>query len=127
MNLRAPVEVGDWTIGPLDVFEGPWLNPDFEKRSREFLSKFQDADGRPIANPTLVWRGETGADGVAPSDAQDRGLQLALHLGLLDTNLPWREDLGGNSVATSDNSELFAWPLDVATGSIGTVRGGIVR
>jgi hypothetical protein len=45
----------------------------------------------------------------------------------LDTNPPWQADLDGNWIATSDNSELFAWPIDVDSGGIATQRGAIVR
>jgi len=91
------------------------------------LARLQDADGQPIRNATILGRAAAGANGERPEAREVEALQLALHIGLLDTNPPWQADLDGNWIATSDNSELFIWPIDVEGGGVATQRGAIVR
>jgi hypothetical protein len=127
LDLREPCEVANWTVNPLMTFTGPWRNDQFEARCRQLLAKLQDADGQPIKNPCILGLGSSGSNGKRPEARELEALQLALHIGLLDTNPPWQADLDGNWIATSDNSELFAWPIDVDSGGIATQRGAIVR
>lgn len=127
LDLRERQSIGDWDVTPLKEYSGPWRDDAFEKRAREFLAKFQNADGRPIENPSLITSRTTGADGSLPDAKEVQALQLALHIGLLDTNPAWAPGLDGNWIATSDNSDLFVWPLDVEGGGVATQRGAIVK
>jgi hypothetical protein len=127
LDLREGQSVGDWDVTPIATYSGRWRDNAFEKRARQFLARFQNPDGRPITNPSLVTNKATGADGALPGSLEVEALQLALHLGLLDTNPAWAPGLDGNWIATSDNSELFIWPLDVDGGGVATQRGAIVK
>jgi hypothetical protein len=127
LNLREPCEIGNWTLSPLPMFSGPWISSEFEARCRQLLSNFQDADGQPITTPCIVANRASGADGERVEPRELEALQLGIHIGLLDTNPSWQADLDGNWIATSDNSELFVWPIDIGSGAVATQRGAIVR
>src|ERR1035437_9812749 len=58
------------------------------------------------------------------------GLQLALHFTVLHANPPWSEGTRGNAgwtTATSDNSTLHYWPVDVDEERVTLSSGVMVR
>jgi hypothetical protein len=132
LPLQKPVEFGGWWLGSPELFQGPWLRPSFEDAARKFLTRFRDAIGKPLGNPSILARIDTGADGVLPNEMVRDALQAVLHFCTLDAN-PAREEATGMSswgswqMATSDNSELFLWPLDDVGGQFAVQRGSLVR
>jgi hypothetical protein len=96
--------------------------------SRAFLVAFRDHYGQPLPHPSLLVRTEGGADGRALSRTEAVAVQRAVDLVVLDGNPPWHPD-GGNeglAVATSDNTELFVWPIDLGEGWVAIRRGVMV-
>jgi hypothetical protein len=41
LPLRTPIEFGEWWLGPLGDFHGPWLSGIFEARALQFLGAFR--------------------------------------------------------------------------------------
>ena len=83
-----------------------------------------------MANPTIIATVENGADGSWPVEHEMRALQTALDFAVLDGNPPWSEEnriIAGRSTATSDNSQIHFWPVDVDNGRISQSSGHMVR
>jgi hypothetical protein len=74
-----------------------------------------------------VTRSETGADGELPSEDERIALQYALHFATIDGNADQASDNAGWFTATTNNSELFIWPIDTQNGYIAIARGLLVR
>jgi hypothetical protein len=106
-------------------FKGPWA-PDLEPVAKQFLRGFRDASGNRIADPTLIAHATRGVDGAMPRRAEWRALQQALDFAVLNSN-PYVVRGDGSAVATSDNSEIFVWPIDVASRRLATRYGLLVR
>jgi hypothetical protein len=122
LPLRHAVEVAEWWIGPIAIFPGPWADPRAEAMTRGLAAAFQDARGQPLAAPTLV----------VPQGDQDPplaavfALQKALDLTVLDGNPPFdAPHNSGWTTATSDNSLLIVWPIDLASGGL-TLSAGLM-
>jgi hypothetical protein len=126
LPLTRPLRFDGWCVLPASQYTGPWLSPEFESLATTFLSSFQDANGVRIAKPALVVRESTGADGVLPSHDEILALQLALHFATIDGNADQRSDNAGWFTATTNNSELFIWPIDIGGGQIAITRGLLV-
>jgi hypothetical protein len=128
LRLDKAVEFGGWWLGPAARFARPWLRPSFEKSARTFLTCCMDPSGKPLTNPSILARDVSGADGELPPEAMRDALQAAIHFATIDANPAWS---GANATsswdtwrtATSDNSELFFWPLE-DEGRWFTVRRG---
>lgn len=103
-----------------------WIDRDFERTAKAFLARLRDAEGRPIAAPSLVAEKTKGLTGLLPGEHQFDAMQLAIHFGVLDANPSWKPDADGWWVATSDNSEIWAQPIDVKSGRIALSRGSVV-
>lgn len=109
----------------MSEFTGPWASG-LEPVARQFLGAFHDSSGRRIADPTLIVHSVRGVDGKAPNRTTWRALQLALDFAVINSN-PNISSGDGSSVSTSDNSEIFVWPIDIAKGRLATRHGLLVR
>ena len=130
LPLEHAVTVDGWWIGPLRDFAGPWRNPRFEELVRLLAAAYRTHQGDPIGNPALVASAEKGADGAWIDDTERRALQLALDFTVLNGNPHLHTEAAryaGRKVATSDNSQLHFWPVDMETGSIAHGAGLMVR
>jgi hypothetical protein len=130
LPLREPVEAGEWWIGPLAEFKGHWHGQGFEDLARKLIASFQDARGRTIENPALVAHRQRGADGTWAGVQGLRTLQVALDFAVLDENPNWDEDdesRQGWLTATSDNSRLIVWSIDLEGGRIALSDGAMVQ
>lgn len=127
LPLRRRTSFAQWMIAPLAEHEGVWRDSDFEKQAKAFLAKFQDARGKPIKNPALVGNVKTGIDGVFPGEREFEALQLGLHFATLETNPAWEPEADGSFAVTTDNSDLWAQPIDVQGGYVTIQRGLVVR
>lgn len=114
-------------IGPLEEHEGAWRDAEFEGQAKAFLGKFQDVNGSPIKNPALIGNSKTGIDGLFPGESEFEALQLALHFAALDANPAWEPEADGSFTVTTDNSDLWAQPIDVGEGYVAIQRGLAVR
>jgi len=129
LPLRQSVTAGGWWIGPLRVFPGPWRDDRFERLSRMLIADYTTYAGEPVPNPTLIAACEHGADGVWPDQKELRALQLALDFTVIDGNPPWSEEssvYGGWHTATTENSQLHFWPVDLDQGRIARSAGVMV-
>lgn len=128
LPLTAPVEAGPWWVGPLSAYEGSWLSDRFQEVARRLIGSHVAARNQPIQNPTIVASRASGVDGRWPELREMDGLQLALHFTVLHANPPWSEDTRdsvGWTTATSDNSTLHYWPVDVDEERV-TLGGGLM-
>lgn len=126
LPLDRAYALGEWSLMPLSKFDGQWASADFEHLSKTFIGKFDDPREKPLAEPSLVVRAGV-ADGALPADAQIRALQEAIHLVTIDANPAWSPNSDAWTSVTSDNSELFIWPIDLARRSVALERGLLVR
>src|SRR5205823_7620709 len=108
LPLRQAVVAGEWWIGPITEFAGPWRDDRFKQLAAAFISSFQDARGQALANPALIAHEDRGADGVWPDEDKFAHLQLALDFAVLDNNPPWTSESTSHGwlTATSDNARL---------------------
>jgi len=130
LPLTEPVTAGGWWIGPLSAFPGPWLNERFEGLARRLIADYTTQQGEPVPNPALVVSAERGADGTRPGNREWRALQLALDLTVLDGNPPLNGDArryAGWTVATTDNSQIHLWPVDLEHGAVARSAGFMVE
>ena len=124
------IEFGDWTLGSLRAFEDRWTNPRFKSQSEKFLSKFKKPQGdEPIRNPTLLCRKGKELDGEKPSDEELRALELSLAFGFLDANPEQGPDDQQEAwgMVTTENAELFLWPIDLEHGYVSLKTGYLVQ
>jgi hypothetical protein len=126
LPLKKTYQFGGWDLGPVASFPSPWKNAALEAPAKSFMEKFRDADGRPLKNPAIVVRADTGIDGAFPGESDVSALQLALWFGVLDANPPWTAESDGWWVSTSDNADLWAQPIDVTDSRIAIGRGSLV-
>ena len=130
LPMEEPIEFGDWELGPLAEFEERWADPDFKTQAKAFLAKFVDDAGKPIKRPSLLCRRQGLIDGTSPSTQESEALTAAIAFAFLDTNprrrtsLPWQPSW---SVVTTDNTEPFFWPIDLASGDVVVTTGIMVR
>jgi hypothetical protein len=129
LPLLRPVTFAGWWLGPVGALPGPWHSPRFEELTHGLLAGLRDHLGRPVATPGILARAEEGANGRLPNRATRLALQRAIDLAVLDGNEPWQPEPSnqGFTTATSDNSELFVWPLDLDGGRVTTTRGALVQ
>lgn len=109
----------------MSQFKGPWATG-LEPVARQFLRGFRDASGNRITDPTLIAHATRGVDGRMPRRAEWRALQQAIDFAVLNSN-PYVVRGDGSAVSTSDNSEVFVWPIDVASRRLATRYGLLVR
>ena len=124
LPMEEPIEFGDWELGPLAEFEERWADPDFKTQAKAFLAKFVDGAGKPIKRPSLLCRRQGLIDGTSPSPQEIEALTAAIAFAFLDTN-PRRHPSW--CVVTTDNTEPFFWPIDLASGDVIVTTGIMVR
>lgn len=127
--MARVLRFSEWELGPLESFEGRWADPKFEAQSKAFLRKFVDPIAERIASPSLLCRRDLQIDGQRPSDEEIGALQEAIAFAFLDENPRSRP---GNrheawKVITTDNAELYVWPIDIDTGHVTVTSGFMVR
>lgn len=127
LPLKKPAQFAGWTVSPVTAAEGRWSDRAFEQRAKQFISKFRDANRKPLENPSLAFRTEAGVDGVLPTDRELDALQLAVTFSLLDANPEYQPDADGHWVSTADIGDVWAQPIDIAKGYVALGRGLLVR
>ena len=127
LSLRQPVTFGTWWLGPVEMYEGPWLSGRFERLARKLIAAHLDASGQPLPNVALLAERERGVGHVEPTRSLFDSLQDALNLAVLTQNDAWSPDSQGWHTATTDNAELAFWPIDLTEGRIALNRGLLVR
>lgn len=126
LPVQRSYVLGPWRVVPASGYTGPWLSKQFEDRSHAFLKAFRDANGKPFKDVYLLVHGTRGADGKRPTRPAINAIQSAMNFAVLDRNPAPGSDNAGWGTATTDNSELFIWPIDVAEGRVSLGRGSIV-
>jgi hypothetical protein len=129
LELSEPIDFAGWRIGPVSAFETAWPDQRFKERSITFLKHFTDANGNAIEKPSLVGRNPGGIDGQAPQNKEIEALELALDFAFIDGNPRFKEGVNdqGWRLITTDNTELFIWPIDLETGHVTVSTGSIIR
>ena len=125
-----PVEFGDWVLGSLRSFEDWWTDPKFKSQATIFLSKFTRPPGNePIENPALLCRKGRKLDGEMPSEDELKALELALAFGFLDANPKRQRNVMQEAwgTVTTDNVELYLWPIDLEQGGVDLSTGFLVQ
>lgn len=128
--LRSSIEAGPWWIGPLEEYSGQWRDSRFEDVARRMIASHVAARGQPIGNPALIASLESGVDGSWPEGREMEALQLALHFTVLHRNPIWTAETGnqrGWQTATSDNSTIHFWPVDVDGEGVALRAGFMVQ
>ena len=126
--MDQPVEFADWEQGPLRSFEDRWAEPKFKAQAIAFLCKFFGTHNKPIDNPALLCRKGKQLDGQQPSQNEMRALELSLAFAFVDCNprtLPANQDERW-AMVTTDNAELYLWPIDLKQGRVTTNTGYMV-
>jgi hypothetical protein len=98
----------------------------FEELSKRFIRSFRDRAGASIKSSAIVAHKTDGIDGERLSAEEVRGMQCALDFAFLD--LCPKDQHTENamlSLLTSDNTELFQWPMDLADGYVSFRYGGV--
>lgn len=127
LPIKGSYNMGPWYLAPLKSYTGPWLNADFERQSKTFMASFRDASGKPLDNMYVLSHGARGMDGRLPTGPQRVAIQCAVDFAILDNNPAHDSDNAGLGTATTDNTELFIWPIDVAGGRVTLSRGSMVQ
>lgn len=129
LPMSAPVAFGDWELGPANMFEGRWAVPEFKHQAEAFLGKFVDGARESLKSPTLLCPRGRQIDGVLPPREEIEALQAAITFAFLDQNPRLTPASRNDSwrVLTTDNTELFFWPVDVEGGHVTVTSGLMVR
>ena len=118
LPMKKAVEFGEWWLGPLRAYEGPWAIEGFEARVRQFLGGFTTPSGGCVENPSLLARVGSGVDGQPPTAAEHRALHQAVSFATINSNPWWTPGAQSWNVATADNADLWVQPLDLAVGCL---------
>jgi hypothetical protein len=113
LSPRAPVVFGDWWLGPIAQYEGPWLTPDLALATKRFLEGFVDVEGEQIVNPAVLASTTAGVTGEPLTLAEQQAIELTIGFAAIDQN-PFRTPENqhfGWAVATADNADLWMQPL----------------
>lgn len=126
LPITGSYELGPWQIGRLNSYSGPWASPEFETLSKIFLGSFRNTHGDALSNPGLLSHRNSGMAGKLPTKPQRLAIQRSVDFAVLDRNPRPDSDNAGWLTATTDNSELFIWPIDTIGQHIALGRGAIV-
>jgi len=126
LPLKGSYALGHWQIVPASTYSGPWASTPFEELSRTFLGAFRDATEQPFREAHLLVHESRGADGKLPRPATITAIQSAVNFATLDSHPDPNSDNAGWGTPTTDNSEVFIWPIDVVDGRVSLGRGSIV-
>ena len=124
-----PILFSDWELGPLQSFEGRWADAQFKSQATTFLSKFtKPSSSEQIKNPALLCRKGRALDGQKPSAEEYRALEHALAFAFLDSNPKQRSAAPqeGWGMVTTDNMEVYLWPIDIEQGHVTLNNGHLV-
>jgi hypothetical protein len=126
LPLEKTVTLGDWVVGvpPADV---TWRTPRFRELADTLLSSFREMKFKDGA---MLWHRERGFDGSRPSDAEINAIRAAVGFAAFDANdrlFGHRGVNPGDSLATTENTELFVQPIDEASEGITHLREGFLR
>ena len=79
-------------------------------------------------NPILICRKGRELDGQEPSGEELRALELALSFAFLDCNPReyTEHEQSGWGIVTTDNMELYLWPIDLQEGCVMLTTGYLV-
>lgn len=129
LYVRKSIAFGDWEIGPPDAFTDRWADEKFKQQSEAFLGKFVDEKGKPIEHPSIVCRRNAKIDGTPPNAGEMEALVSAISFAFLDENPRHSPTTRTNawSILTSDHTEFYVWPIDVAGGEVVVTTGLMVR
>jgi hypothetical protein len=120
------LSLGEWQIGSVEHFEGRWYDSAFEQLARRFISSFR-VGSNPVRSPAVVAHEIRGLDGSLPEPRQRLAIQRAVDFAYLDSNPNPSEENAGHIAVTTDNTELFIWPIDLREGRVTKTSGGVLR
>lgn len=127
LSTNSVVSFADWELGPLSAFTARWQDRALQEKAEHFLSTFTDAHGGEIKNPSLLCRQGQQIDGTLPPDTEIEALQAAIGFAVLDLNVPPHDNNWAEYTRTTDNVELFFWPINVDSDHVVVARGLMVR
>lgn len=128
LPLEEPVEFGGWWLGPFSQFEGEWQSDSFKRLSEIFLHAHLDDNERSVSNPAILVRSEKGADGGDPDFDEIIRIQYALDFTFINGfgRLLARPDPNtGHWLGTTDNTVIYAQPIDIDQGWLTLRKGGL--
>jgi len=82
------------------------------------VTAFHGHDGHPLKRPTLLAVRGGLVDGQLPPESELAALQAAINFALLVVNPRWNDPNGRHFALTTDNTELFVWPIDLGSGYV---------
>ena len=87
------------------------------------------SSNEPIENPALLCRNGEKLNGQKPSDEELRALELSLAFGFLDGNPRGNREnrQDASRIVTTDNVELYLWPIDLEQGCVSLSTGALVK
>ena len=130
LSVDKPIAFADWELGPLEYFENRWADHRFKDQATTLLSKFVvGPNNERVRNPALLCRKGNQLDGQPSSVHELRALELSLAFAFIDRNprsvLENRHE--GWWTVTTENAELYAWPIDLEQGRITLSSGYLVQ
>lgn len=126
LPLEDVVLFDKWELGPVAAFDGRWTDRRFEELSKRFIRSFKDRAGAEIKGSSILASKADGVTGERPTPGESVALQAALDFAFLD--LCPKDQRASNamlSLWTSDNTELFQWPIDITEGYVSFQYGGV--
>jgi len=124
LPIRGSYDLGPWRIERACDYAGP--TPGFKQLAEMFMGAFQGSNSAAGSNTPILVHRRRGMDGRLPTRPQRSAIQRAIDLATLDRVQRPGHPNSGLFTPTSDNSELFIWPIGI-DGRIALDRGGIVR
>jgi len=107
------------------MYSGEWLDTTYKERAEQLLNHFVWVNGETIKDIPIIISAENGADGVVPTEAEGRALQLAIDIGSIDQAMSFTGDKS-QRIVTTDSTELQIWPLS-ADGFVAYPTGLMMR
>jgi hypothetical protein len=129
LPMSEVVAFGPWELGPAKAFEARWADPVFKTQANAFLSKFVNGSAKRIESPSLLCARGKLIDGALPTPEEIGALEAAITFAFLDQNPRHTPSSTHDSwrVLTTDNTDVFFWPVDVESGHVTVTTGLMVR